>query len=63
VQSALYKTSESQEIDDLFTTIQNVWRIAEQREWMAKSERGFSEELRSVKRISKVLFSRPASVL
>ena len=46
--------------------IQSVWHIAEQREWTAESERDLAEELRTVKRVKricKVLCSRPLSVL
>jgi hypothetical protein len=51
VQSALYKASETQEMDSLVTAIQSVWHVAERGEWMAESEGNLAEELHSVERV------------
>lgn len=48
MQSALYKASEPQEIDNLVMAIQNVWRTAERGEWRAESEGDLADELHSV---------------
>jgi len=63
VQSALYKTSEPQELDSILTAVQSVWRVADRRQWTAVSDGDLAGELRTVKGISKVLCSRPVSVL
>jgi hypothetical protein len=51
VQSALYKASETQEMDSLAMVIQSVWHVAEQGEWMVESEGNLAEGLHSVERV------------
>jgi hypothetical protein len=66
VQSALYKASEPQEIDNLVMAIQSVWRTAERGEWTAESEGDLADELHSVEWVQPICTvpcSRLVSVL